>query len=221
MIPPNVVSIASGGHRERVIRRRDELALAHLSLVDGLARKVHRSLPPSFDLCDLIGEGLLALCAAALRYRPDAHGGAPFSAFARKGIRGAMLESVRRKRYVENTRPGLEVLAETKTGREREFGSRFDFFDETAALDRAATAAVAEEALDAARLRRRIADAISWLPAAQRALLGHYYGPMEPTIGIVARSLGLSRAAALELHDEAIAAVRARLTGGAVERIAA
>ena len=219
----NVVSIDSGGHRARVLDRRDELALTHLSLVDGLARDVHRSLPPSFDLADLVGVGLVALLQVALRYSPDSHGGTPFSAYARKGIRGAMLESVRRKRYVENTRPGLEVF---RPGRRREeltetLSSGMERLYGGSALDRAAASPVAEDAIDAARLRHRVAEAISWLPAAQRALLERFYGRDEPTIGQVAKSLGLSRAAAIELHDTAIAGVRARLNGGAVERMAA
>jgi RNA polymerase sigma factor for flagellar operon FliA len=226
MTTTKVVSIDAGGHRERVIRRRDELALAHLSLVDGLARSVRRCLPPSFDLDDLVGVGLIALLDAAMLYRPAEYGGVPFSAYARKGIRGAMLESVRRKRYTENTRPGLEVVFSATRDLSGEAGgsvgcSKMPRAIETYALDRAATQPVAEDALDSARLRKRVTEAISTLPRRHAALLGLLYGVDEPTVGQVAKSLGIPRHEAMDLHAEAIHLLKARLTGGALEKLAA
>lgn len=203
-VPAKVVAIDAGGHRERVLARRDELIESHLSLVDGIARRVHATLPPAFDLGDLIGVGNVALLHAATRYRPGAHGGTPFSAYARVVVRGAIIESVRRKRYVEATRPGLTVMSPCRfeEGSEREIDSP--------ALVRAATAPTAERDVEAARVTARLAEAISWLPAAQRNVLRAYYDATEPTLQQVAARLRVSTARTRELHAAAVEGIRAR-----------
>lgn len=157
-------------------------------MVEQIARGVQRHLPPAFDLDDLVGEGSLALARAALRYRPREHGGAPFSAFARQAVRGAMIESVRRNKYVEATRPGLEVV---------ELKARTQ---ETPQDERA------EKAL----LRDRLAEAISWLPLGERRVLEIYYSAPEPTLAVVGSKLRISRHAAGALHASAIASLRER-----------
>lgn len=209
--PAKVVAIDAGNHRARVLARRDDLIAStyppgRLSLVERIARQVARSLPPSFDLEDLIGVGNIALIHAATRYRPGAHGGAPFEAYARKVIHGAILDSVRRNKYVENTRPGLEVIASNSADTEQ-----VDNPTESPALIRAATPAVAEDAIDASRMRRRIADAASWLSPAQRAVLAAYYAADEPTFDDVATRLGISRTRTRTLHAAGIDAMRTRL----------
>ncbi|MCU1325724.1 MAG: polymerase sigma factor, FliA/WhiG family/RNA polymerase sigma factor, sigma-70 family, partial [Bryobacterales bacterium] len=92
-----VVSIEAGSHRARLIERRNELVMSHLDLVESVARSVFAGLPPTFLLEDLIQTGRVALLDAATRYRPQQHGGAPFSAFARQVVRGAILNSTRRR----------------------------------------------------------------------------------------------------------------------------
>ena len=105
--PAKVVSITSGGHVARVRERRDELVLTHLSLAEGIARHVHRRLPPSFDLVDLIATANLALLHAAALWNPEKY--PQFGVFARYTIRGAVLDSdPGGRRYTENTRPGIE-----------------------------------------------------------------------------------------------------------------
>jgi RNA polymerase sigma factor (sigma-70 family) len=109
---PKVVSIDAGGYRQRFLAKRNALVDAHLHLVPPIAQRIHRGLPPSFDLDDLLSTGYLALIHAATLYRPRVHGGAPFSAFARPRIRGEILNSFRRWRYDENTRPPLSDALE-------------------------------------------------------------------------------------------------------------
>lgn len=87
---------------------RNALVEANLYLVAPIAAFLHRKLPPSFELQDLLATGYLALLHIATRYRPREHGGAPFSAFARPRIRGAILDSVRRRHWEESTRPPLD-----------------------------------------------------------------------------------------------------------------
>jgi RNA polymerase sigma factor (sigma-70 family) len=144
---PVVLTIPQGSRRQRVLTARDALVVAHLPLVRQIALRVSQSLPPSFDLDDLEAEGRLALIRCATRFQPDAHGNPPFSAYARQRIRGAMLDSVRRGRYAENTRPSIDELPE------------------------AGLAPTVEIRIDQARTKKRVREAISWLPAEQRDLI--------------------------------------------------
>ena len=75
---------------------RDALILAHLWLVDRIARDVHNSSFFHIDLDDLIQEGTLGLIGAAARFSPGK--GASFETFSRRRIRGAMIDSLRRRR---------------------------------------------------------------------------------------------------------------------------
>jgi RNA polymerase sigma factor (sigma-70 family) len=104
----STVSIASGDHRARVLARRDDLITAHLHLVRPIARRIRKLTPSTFELDDLISEGTLGLIRAATLYLPEAHGGCPFSAFARPRIRGAILDSIRRRHFIENTGESLD-----------------------------------------------------------------------------------------------------------------
>lgn len=200
----SVVSIDAGSHRQRVLARRDELVTQHLELVEGIARSVARSLPPCFDLDDLIATGNLALIHAATRYRPRAHNGTPFAAYARKAIHGAIVESVRRRNYTEATRPGLQIV-QPKTIRPRG-GHLLD--TDIPEMARLATPAVAEDAIDAMRLARRLAEAVAWLPPAQQRVLRIYYDADEPTLQEVARRLAFSKSRTRELHAAAIEELR-------------
>jgi RNA polymerase sigma factor (sigma-70 family) len=124
--PPPVVSIDSGGYRARFLAKRDALVEAHLHLVPPIAQRIHRGLPPSFDLDDLLATGYLALIHIATRYRPRVHGGTPFSAFARPRIRGEILNSFRRRRYDENTRPPLDEAPEPRNDERIYLNTKFD-----------------------------------------------------------------------------------------------
>jgi DNA-directed RNA polymerase specialized sigma subunit len=63
-------------------------------LVEPIARATRRSLPPSYELDDLIQAGYLGLLSAASSYRDC---GFPFKSWARLKIRGAILDYVRRE----------------------------------------------------------------------------------------------------------------------------
>src|ERR1035437_8316817 len=100
---PTVICIETGLHRKRVLEARNALVEAHMHLVPDIAGRIREGLPPSFDLDDPISEGNIGLIQAATRYPPDSHNRKPFSAFARPRIRGAIIDSVRRRRYTDNT----------------------------------------------------------------------------------------------------------------------
>lgn len=184
---PNVTSIDSGDHRERVLRQRDELVCDHLDLVRVIARRIHASLPPSFDLDDLYAEGYRALMVAATRYRPDAHGGAPFSAYARPVIRGAIYDSVTGKAYREST--AVEIEAD----------------------EMAETLLSGEEMFDRHRMSERLQAAIARLAPRQAEVVREYYTADEPGLKTVARRLRSSYGVVWQLHAEAIRELRAML----------
>lgn len=166
---------------------RDALIGDYLGFVASLARQLARRLPPCFDLDDLIQTGTLALIHCAARYRPETHGGTPFTAFARQNIRGAMLESVRRRRYREATLPGLEDAPEP------------------------AAPQTADAAIDRLRLSARLGRAIGWLTPVERDVVVFYYSAAEPALTEVARALGVSGDRAVRIHAGAIAKLRALL----------
>src|SRR5207245_2672719 len=103
------------------------------------------------ELDDLIATGNLGLLEAATRYRPKQHNGTPFSAYARYVVRGKILDSVRRRNYTEQTRPGIG--------------------DYEPAVDN-----VIEIDIDRKRTRERVHDAVAYLPERDQKVIELYYG---------------------------------------------
>lgn len=205
--------------------RRDAIVAAHMTLVRSIAIKVWQLLPPSFDLCDLVAEGDMALVKAAERYDPGAHDGTPFSAYARHSIRGAIIETCRRNKYVENTRQSIDdpgrgmvrlgyFTIDSQDGEDlKKYGS-----DAARALARMAVWPSAETSIDRARERRRIEEAMWLLPQAERVALRLIYDVDEPSLRDVARRMEIPLSTARALHASAIDHLRTILTGGSRER---
>ena len=72
---------------------RDELILEHLPQVKLIARRIHRGLPASVPLDDLISTGIVGLIAAIDRYDPNQQ--VKLRTYAEYKIRGAILDSLR------------------------------------------------------------------------------------------------------------------------------
>ncbi len=72
---------------------RDQLVIEHVGLVKAMASRLANRLPPQVEVSELVSVGVLGLIDAAGRFRPAL--GVPFSAFARRRIHGAMLDSLR------------------------------------------------------------------------------------------------------------------------------
>jgi RNA polymerase sigma factor for flagellar operon FliA len=194
--------IGIGDHRECFMRERDALIEAHLKLVPPIARRVKKLLPPSFDLDDLISEGHVGLTQAATRYRSEQHNGTPFSAFARPRIHGAMVDSVRRRAWIENTANPLEDAPEPVDTPVLPFligGS------EEPVLRRGRPVA-----LRPARLPKRLAAALRRLPVRQRAILGAFYAE-DWSVGQIAELLGLTPAQVAAEHRSALDFLHAAL----------
>jgi len=185
--------------RARVRRERDSLIADHLSLVAGIAHALHRRLPPGFDLADLIGAGNLALLHAATCFRPLAHPEVPFAVFARKRVRGAMLDLVggKKHRFEEQTRPSI-------------------FATDGGYIAEPAVEPTVVEDLDATRMATRLIDAVGSLPVVQRRVLGMYYGSRdEPNRVETARRLGMGVKAVRREYNAAIAELRRRFNPAA------
>ncbi len=72
---------------------RDELIFEHLPQVKLIARRIHRGLPSSVPLDDLISTGIVGLIAAIDRYDANQH--VKLRTYAEYKIRGAILDSLR------------------------------------------------------------------------------------------------------------------------------
>ncbi len=188
-----VICISSGSHRSRVLAHRDELVVENLHLVAPIARRVHATLPPSFDLDDLEAAGNLALLRAATRYRPAVHGGTPFSAYARACIEGAMKDTFRANKFAEQTRAPLDNVLEFPCTRPH-----------------------IDESIDLARRFAALRDHVtSCLSPLQVRVIDEYYSPRLPDLATVAVVLGIKRKSAENAHAAAIRTLRARLAAGA------
>lgn len=169
---------AAATPREAMLAARNLLVDTHLHLVPPIARKVKQELPVSFELDDLVQEGNIGLMIAATRYRPAEHNGTPFSAYARPRIRGAILDSIRRRKYDDHT---LEPL-------ERE----------------ASTPNTIEISIDAGRRAKRVRRAVTELQPRLRAVItGHFGGgrtlaELAPVLGRGAGSLSHDKREALD-----------------------
>lgn len=183
------VCIDSGGHQKRVFARRDALAVEHISLVPPIARRIHATLPPSFDLEELIAVGNFALVRAATRYRPRQHDGTPFKAFAKASIEGAIHDTFRRNKLQEQTRPGLDDLAKIPIAIPK-FEERIDL------------------ARRFASLRNQITVCLSPI---QAAIFDEYYSPSMPELSEVARALGITRGQAERGHACGMKVLRERM----------
>lgn len=72
---------------------REELIMEYLPLVKHLAYRILTKLPPSIELNDLIGAGVLGLLDAVDKFNPDRN--VKFKTYAEIRIRGAILDSLR------------------------------------------------------------------------------------------------------------------------------
>lgn len=197
--------ISTGDHRARVLQDRDTLIETHLKLVPPIARSIKKHLPPSFDLDDLISEGNIGLMHAASRYQPKAHGGTPFGPFARKRIHGAIVDSVRRKAWTENTANPLEdapELAEPPVLPYLIGGPRTELVPRRQARP--------SIAFDSSRLPKRLATALRRLSARQRVILATFYGE-DRSIPEIAELLALTAEQAAAEHGAALKILHAAL----------
>lgn len=177
-----IIPITSGYPKfERAMR--EKLVTDHVGLVRRLAESVKRKLPVSFDLEDLICEGNLALARAAAEYKPDHPKATQFANYAWRCIRGAMIEKVRRRHYLENTRPSIDDV--------REPAARPEI----------------DENLDLERALVHVREAVRDLPPELRNVIALHYGH-EVKLCDVGKLLGVCKSSASLLHRTALRELR-------------
>jgi RNA polymerase sigma factor (sigma-70 family) len=163
---------------QRQLARRDRLVLAHLALVDEIARAVARRLPPSWDIADLIQVGRLGLLDAATKFDPAR--GVPFPAYARKRIRGEMYSSARRRSWRDGTHAPLEE-----------------------AVEPAGDAGI-EDAVERGQRAKVVSIAIARLEVREEALVRRHYLGAQEELQKIGRELGLGQSRASQLHRKAL-----------------
>lgn len=172
---------------------RDALIRNNLGLVVHLAEQLAKKLPPEFELDDLIGWGNIGLVRAANRF--DRTLGVPFGAYACIRIRGAMLDSMRRHRYEEQTRPRIPRLARARL---------------------AAQAPRVDETLMARQQRngqsRRLRAAIAELPQRSREIVEQFYAEFPGSPATIGAALGMDEWYAEDSRARAITELRRRLS---------
>ncbi len=170
------------------LERRNSLVESHLNLVDAIARQVQSRLPPCFDFDDLRSAGILGLIDAADRFDPGrlkyGDEAKMFAAYARQRVRGAILDSVSRRRYRDATYEPLDQAA----------GKTDDRHTLERDIARKETAQV-------------ICHAIDQLPDRELALVEDYYRGGD-SMEQAGRKLGVSGGRASQIHAVAIRKLR-------------
>ncbi len=204
------VSIAAGGFRRQRLDDRNHLVESHLALVPPIARRVKKRLPPSFDLDDLISEGQIGLVHAATRYQPQSHNGTPFSAYARPRIHGAIVDSVRRRAWLENTGNPLEDAPEQSASRRQPVMIRGPQLPTPRRRQGMPPCAFRMD-----HLPKPLARALQELTARQRTILGAVYGEAETHLPDLASDLHLTVDQVVEEHRRALAILTVRFARNA------
>lgn len=134
-----------------ILERRNALVESNLDLVGQIAKNLIKTLPPCFDLDDLVQEGRLGLMDAASKW--DETRGVPFRAYARFRIDGDIRESTRRRRYKDSTHSELDP----------------------AVHDRPDNVVPIDERIQRRQVCRNVARAMDSVPEPQRTVLEIYY----------------------------------------------
>lgn len=168
------------------IARRNALAEQHRYLVDPIARHIGKRLPACFDLNDLISAGIKGLMRAAELYDPRAHNDTPFTAYARMRIRGEIIESVRRRHWVEHVHPNLEEAPDR--------GAMPDW----------------DEAIEHGQRMSHVREAMAGLPEEHRRILELLYVEGR-SVRETAGATGNSQTRTARIRDEALRGLRERV----------
>lgn len=213
----------------------DRLVREHLGLVKRIAQQLVAKLPSHIDIDDLIQVGLIGLLKAAEDYQRES--GAIFSTYATIRIRGAMLDELRTRDWLpRSVQRDLGRVARAIEQAEQTLGRAPTDADIAQMLDMpladyqvlAGELAVArvtalEDSDDAVGgdepmlaltefgQREALIEAIKTLPEKEALMLSLYYseGLNLKEIGLV---LGVSESRVSQLHGQAVARLRAKLT---------
>lgn len=166
-----------------VFDQRNSLVEANIPLIRSVARQIHKKLPPSFELDDLVQSGVLGLIQAVERYDPAA--GASFATFARYRIHGAIQDSIRREQFTDSIHEELPAQVAYLDPIEARIAQR-------------------EEA-------GQVARAVDRLPDRGRKVIEMRYGHRQMTMVNVGAALGVKKTRAIQIHQHAIGLLQGHL----------
>lgn len=191
-------TLSNAGHRGAWRRwHREKAVLALLPMVERIARDVRWMFAAHLDLQDLTQAGALGLVKAANAFQPALASSAGFESYAYFRVRGAIIDSQKRRAYREESNVSLHAIAERNDG----------WLPPSLDTDTAPGAyAIAERN----EIHRLLASAIAGLPALERtALRGQMAGqPLATTAKQMGRSITWTRAKLAEARTMVGAAVR-------------
>jgi RNA polymerase sigma factor for flagellar operon FliA len=177
-----------------------QLIIDALPLAGNIAGNIAKRLPPHVDPRDLRQDACTGLVDAATRY--DVTKGVPFGAFARRRVRGAVMDGLRRQDHISR-QARRQINAE---GAEVPLQAI-----QLINPDQVIGVVVAPDGYAAqTECKRLMAEAVEALPARKRLLIrGHYFGGKSlREIGV---ELGVKSARASQLHAQTLGELRKSL----------
>jgi len=212
-----------------------ELVRTHQQLIERCARRVSARTGHLIEPGELFTAGALGLIEARRRFDPTR--GVKFETFAEHRVRGAMADELRNLDHLpRRLRAEAERVQKAKrklsAERGREVGTDElaeelkESAEDVAALQAlseppllitpelpiASTDANAEEQVGAAEQKRRVAEAVSTLPAKLALVMSLYY--VEGlTYREIAEALEVSEARVCQIHSQAVKELREKLAG--------
>jgi RNA polymerase sigma factor (sigma-70 family) len=155
----------AGEVTSRLARRREALIVDHMCMAERIARHIAHMFPAHIEIGDLVQAGCVGLVQAADRYRSE---DGPFRIFAYLRVRGAIIDSQKRRTFRESLHDSFEARQE---------------FDE---LDPVDPGPLPDEFAARRQKVRRLNRAMALLPDEQRDVLRKALG------GQVAREIAAS-----------------------------
>lgn len=173
---------------------RNKLVIEQMEFARRIAAAVHRKLPPFILLDDLESEAYVGLVKAARKFNFTA--GVPFQGFAYRKVRGAVIDSIRRKNFIHTSTLQLT-----------------EFPDLLEVLQYDAKAGI-EASHDHAAVIREVKRAVATLPKQDRQVIELRYEKGLSTQAAGDR-MGVGRCVSSLRHKAAIKSLKRRLEGTA------
>lgn len=174
------------GINREALATRNALIEEHRWLAERIAKSVAREVPAQMR-GELEGVALIALTECAGQYDPGR--GVAFPLYAQQRVRGACLDSIRRRHWITGT-----AVEHTREAGERRVEN-----------SKSAEAAVIDEAAKA-----RLMDAIAALPGRYAVLIYLHYIE-ERSLEQIAPKLGVGASRLSQLHREGLGMLRERM----------
>ena len=199
--------------RGKLTAFEEELVRSHLPLVENVARRISRRLPPNVSTGDLIGAGSLGLVDSVRRRRGTDEGS--FASYTRIRIRGAIFDELRTLDWLPRKSRAANEDSESAARRPVAV-VRFDDMPGSAAqaLVDPRTEGDPLETLARRRNLSELERRLESLPARERVVLRLYYfrGMGLREIGLL---LGITEARVSQLHHRALARLRPQINSAA------